>query len=130
MGPKTESAIAQVDPRLEGAIEYSGWLAPLSRLLLYLLKFLHSYVHNYGLAIVLLTIAIKLMLNPFSFKGKHARKKQEEYQRKLAYIQQKYKNEPELLARERADLIRKHGMPGLGAIGAYVIAISSFYCIK
>lgn len=130
MGPKTDHAIEQVDGRLEGAIEHSGLLAPLSRLLLYILKFLHHYLHNYGIAIIVLTMLLKLVLVPFSFKSKASFKKQAEFQKKLTYIQQRYKDEPELLARERADLIRKYGMPGLGAMVPMLLQFPIFIALN
>ncbi|MCL5875482.1 MAG: membrane protein insertase YidC [Candidatus Dependentiae bacterium] len=130
MGPKTEHAIAQVDSRLEGALEYSGWLAPLSRLLLYLLKFLHHYVRNYGVAIILLIAGIKLLLIPFSVNGKKDRKKQEEYQKKLAYIRAKYKNDPEMLAREQANLLREQGLPGLGSMMTGLLQLPLFIALN
>ncbi len=129
MGPKTDHAIAAVDPRLEGALEHSGWLAPLSRLLLYLLKLLHHYIHNYGLALILLVVGIKLLLIPFS-AGKQDRKKQEEYQKKLAYIRAKYKGDSEMLAREQTKLLREHGMPGMSSMMMGLIQLPLFIALN
>lgn len=112
-GPKDSDAIMQVDSRLEDTLEYSGIFAPISRLLLKLLKWLHAYIHNYGLAIIVLTFLIKLILLPFSWRSEQSMKKQRELQKKMAYLQQRYKNEPERLNQEKAELIKKHGMPGL-----------------
>lgn len=113
LGPKSDAAIAPVDNRLEAAIEYSGIFAPLSRLLLALLVYFYTYLGNYGLAIIALTIFIKLVLLPFTLSGQKSLKKRDEYSKKLAYIQQKYKHDPEQLKIEQAELIKKHGLPGM-----------------
>lgn len=129
-GPKEEKPIAAVDPRLEQTLEYSGWLAPVSRLLLRILVFLHDYLKNYGLAIIALTIFIKILLLPFSIKGAQSMKQTGEVQRKLQYLQQKYKDDPETLARERAELIRKHGMPGMAGCLPILLQIPIFIALS
>lgn len=112
-GPKDAQAMALVNGRLEETLDYSGLLAPLSKLLLRILKFLYSYVHNYGLAILLLTLLIKLIMLPFTIKGEKSLKKSNEIQKKMQYLQQKYKHDPERLREEQAEIIKKHGMPQL-----------------
>jgi len=115
VGPKEERAMALVDPRLEQTLGYAGLLAPVSKILLALLNFIYKYVHNYGWAIIILTLLVRLLLLPFTYKsGPGASNKHAELQRKLRYLDQKYKHDKETLAREKAALIKKHGMPGLG----------------
>lgn len=114
-GPKEAHAMNQVNPRLEETLDYSGILAPLSKLLLKLLNFLYGYVHNYGLAILLLTLLIKLVMLPFTIRGEKGLKKSNEVQKKLRYLEQKYKNNPEQLRIEQAEVIKKHGMPQLAS---------------
>lgn len=130
LGPKSEQAIAAVDSRLEKAIEYSGILAPLARLLMALLIWINGFVKNYGFAIILLTLLIKLVLLPFSLTSAKDTAKRHEYQKKLAYIQQRYKDDPEALNRERAELVRKHGMPGLGSCIPHLIQLPLFFALQ
>lgn len=113
MGPKEGAKLKKVDLRLEETLDYSGILAPLSKFLLAILVFLHSYVHNYGIAILLLTLLIKLILLPFAVKGEKSVKKSKDMQRKMQYLQQKYKNDTERFRIEQAELIRKEGVPQL-----------------
>ena len=130
MGPKSEEAIAQVDKRLEDTIEYSGILAPIARVLLAILIFLNGYLHNYGLAIIALTLLIKLVLWPFTLRGTKDLKKRADYQKKLAYIQQKYKHDPEQLKHERDELVRKHGMPGLAGCLPLLLQLPIFLALQ
>lgn len=113
-GPKDSDFIDVVDTRLEKTLDYAGIFAPISKVMLKLLKLLYQYVHNFGLAIMVLILCINILLLPLSLRGKKRMKEQQEMQRKLAYIQQRYKNDPERLNFERMELIKKHGMPGLG----------------
>lgn len=111
-GPKQASQFQLVDPRLEPTLEY-GWFAPVSLVFLKILNWLNDYTRNYGLAIILLTLLIKLFLLPFTWgsEAKMSRQKSD-YERKLRYIQQKYKHDPEMLMREKAEFVRTHGVPG------------------
>lgn len=129
-GPKKEEAIAAVDPRLEQTLDYSGILAPFARFFLAVLKFIHSYIPNYGWAIIILTLLIKFILLPFSLNGEEASKKRSEIEKKLSYLKQRYKNEPALLAQERAALIRQQGMPGMASCLPLLLQIPIFFALS
>jgi len=113
LGPKELKSIVPVAPRLEKTLDY-GFFSPLAKLMLYLLNLINGYIHNYGFAILLITLLLKLLLLPFTFKGEQKMKKMQEYQKKIAYLKQKYKNDPQGLARAQEELIQKHGLPGMG----------------
>ncbi len=130
-GPKEEHAIKAIAPQLEQALDYSGWLAPVARWLMALLDFLYSYVHNYGWAIVIMTILFKLVLIPFSWTNpSDMRKKQAELQKKIAYLQHKYKDDPATLAQERAALIARHGMPGAMGCLPLLVQLPMFFALN
>lgn len=117
MGPKQVDALTGVSAHLDNIMDYKNSmsiLAPVSYWLLRGLNWLYFYVHNYGLAIILLTLLIKLIFFPLVRKTKKQEKTQKEFQRKLAYVQSRYKNDPDALNRERAELIRQHGLGGMG----------------
>lgn len=112
VGPKTAEAITKVDTRLLKTLNF-GWLAPISHAMLTFLKFLHEKIGNYGWAIILLTLLLKLLLLPFTLYGEKNMRKGADMQQKLAYLQKKYKDSPEMFEQARAELIQKHGVPGL-----------------
>lgn len=116
-GPKEDEAMNAVDPRLEYTLNYglfSFISKPLSKLLLNILNWLVKYVHNYGFAIIIMTVIFRLLLFPLTYQRKGQRKKAIEYQRKLEYIQSKYKDDPQALKEARTELVQKYGLPGLG----------------
>ncbi len=124
VGPKTSKDMSAVDEHLEGVIRY-GFFAPISkpisRFLLDILNFLYSYCGNYGFAIFFITLLLKLLMLPFTMRGEQAmsksRKQRVQFEKKLKHLQKKYKEEPQTLAQARAELIKKHGIPGLGGLG-------------
>lgn len=130
MGPKEDSLMHQVDPRLEKTLDYSGILAPISRALLAILIWLYSYVQNYGLAIILLTLLIKLLLLPLTIRSDKSARQAREVQKKMAYVQQRYKHDADRLAIERAEIIKKHGMPGLGGCLPLLLQAPIFFAMS
>lgn len=112
VGPKTSQAIVNVDDRLLKTLNF-GWLSPISHVMLLFLNYLHQEIGNYGWAIILLTLLLKLLLLPFTMYGEKNMRKGAEMQQKLAYLQKKYKDNPEMFNQQREELIKKHGVPGL-----------------
>lgn len=120
-GPKQLAAMNQVDSRLQAALDFDyGWLAPISKVAMKVLNFIYRYVHNYGWAILLLTLLIKIALVPFSMRAEKSAKKAAEMKKKLQYLEQKYKHDPEALVREKTELIKKNGMFDLGCLSIFV----------
>lgn len=115
VGPKEHEALVAVDERLEQLLDY-GWLAFLCKPLLHIMKWLKGYVHNFGLVIIILTLMIRLLLLPLTIRGTEGAKKAQEMQKKLQYIKQKYKDDPEAYEREQAELYKKYGLGGLGGL--------------
>jgi YidC/Oxa1 family membrane protein insertase len=114
-GPKESDALAAVDKRLESVMDY-GWLAFISRFMIWLLNWIYAYVGNYGWAIVILTLLMRLLMVPFTKSNARSRHKQKEYQKKMKYLEQQYKHDPEALAQAKLELIKKMGLfAGMGS---------------
>lgn len=124
-GPKETEPMAAVEIRLEDTLDY-GWFAPLSKLLLTMLKWLYSVLHNYGLAIIILTLVMKLALAPFTIKGEKSMQKSADLRKKMQYIEQKYKHDSELLQHEKTELLRKHGFSDMAGCLPLLVQIPLF----
>lgn len=112
LGAKEAARLAEVNPRLEVLLNY-GWLAPISKALLFLLNFLYGFVGNYGWAIIILTLLIRLLLFPLTARGQRSMEKQKEVARRMKYLKEKYGDDRERLQREQMELMREHGFfPG------------------
>lgn len=100
----------------------------------YILNFLYNLVNNYGLAIILFTLLIKIIMLPLSIKQQKTLKKSSELQEKMKILQFKYKNDPEQLNREVMSLYKEEKMnPFSGCFSAivqFVLIISIFYLVK
>lgn len=100
----------------------------------YLLQFLYNLVNNYGLAIILFTITIKLLLLPLSIKQQKTMKKSTELQEKIKIIQFKYKNDPEKMNQEMMNLYKTENMSPfsgcLSAIAQMLLILSIFYLVR
>ena len=100
----------------------------------YLLELLYNLVNNYGVAIILFTVVIKLILLPLSIKQQRTMKKSAKIQEKLKVIQFKYKNNPEKLNQEMMNLYKSEKMSPfsgcLTAIVQLVLLLSIFYLVR
>lgn len=100
----------------------------------YLLQFLYGLVNNYGVAIILFTVIIKLILLPLSIKQQRTMKKSTELQEKMKVIQFKYKSDPEKMNQEMMSLYKSENMsPFSGCLTAIVqllLLLSIFYLVR
>lgn len=62
--------------------------------MLWLLNFFHQYSGNYGVAIILLTVLIKLVFWPITQKGMNSMKNMQKLQPKIAKLRERYKGDP------------------------------------
>lgn len=100
----------------------------------YVLNIINNFVGNYGLAIILFTVIIKLIMLPLSIKQQRTMKKSAKLQEKMKVLQFKYKNDPEKLNREMMDLYKKENMsPFSGCFSSivqFILLISIFYMVR
>lgn len=100
----------------------------------YLLNIINNFVGNYGLAIILFTVIIKIIMLPLSLKQQRTMKKSAKLQEKMKTLQFKYKNDPEKLNREMMDLYKQENMSPfsgcLSAIVQFILLISIFYMVR
>lgn len=131
-GPKDVALLNSADDRLEKTLDFSGIFSLVAKFLLMLITWFYKYLHNYGLAIIALTLLIQVALLPLSLRNgeEKFKKQQAEYQRRLAIIKHRFKDDPEKLAVEQAELLRTHGMPSLGCIIPLLIQIPIFFALN
>lgn len=109
-------------------------ISSISNLLGYLLNFIYNLVNNYGLAIILFSILIKIILIPLSIKQQKTLKIQTKMQGEVKALQFKYKNDPEKLNKEMMDLYKRENMSPLSGCLSSIIQIillfSVFYMVR
>lgn len=114
-GPKEPTAITAVDGRLEKTLNY-GYFSFLTKPLLMLLTMINGYVHNYGFAIIIVTLLLKLLLLPFTLRGEQKMKKMQDYGKKMDYLKRKYHDNPEALKQAQMEMLQTQGMPLSGCL--------------
>jgi YidC/Oxa1 family membrane protein insertase len=120
-GPKEFGILKSLDAGLEDTIDF-GWfifgswdmVKAVAKPLFAVLQFLHDYTHNYGIAIVLLTIGIKLLFAPLQYKSYKSMKEMQILQPKVLALQTKYKDDRDRLNKELIKLYRDHKVNPVG----------------
>jgi len=92
-----------------GWLIYYGWFSPVSKVLLILMHFFAKYITfgNYGIAIILLTVTVRMGMFPLSRKQVLGMQKMQELQPEMKKLQEKYKSEPEKRMKAQQELFRK-----------------------
>jgi len=127
LGPKDYSVLKAQNIGLENAIDFGDWLKWLAIPLLVVLKFLYGYVHNYGIAIIILTILIKLIFWPLGNKSYKSMKEMQKLQPKMAALREKYKDDKARLSQESMALYKTHKVNPLGGCLPMVVQIPVFF---
>lgn len=100
----------------------------------YALNFLYEFVNNYGIAIIIFSIALRVILIPITFKQQKDQKKTAKIQGKLSELQRKYKNDPEKLNQETMSLYKNEKMSPfsgcLTGILQILIILSVFWLVS
>jgi YidC/Oxa1 family membrane protein insertase len=99
---------------LEKALDTSSWLGWLESILKWLLQFFYNLIPNYGVAIILLTILIKIVLQPFSKKSMQSTAKMQALGPQMEELKTKYKDNPTKLNQEMGELYKKEKINPLG----------------
>ena len=128
VGPKNYRDLASLNKELTDAIEY-GWFTFIAKPMFLLLQYIHDYVGNWGWTIVLVTILIKLILYPLSYKGMVSMNKLKELSPRIKEIQEKYKNDKQKSGAKMMEFYKKEGVNPMGGCLPILLQIPVFFSI-
>lgn len=128
IGPKDYKTLKAIEPSLVDTIEY-GWFTFIAKPAFLLLDWLYSFIGNWGFAIVALTIIIRIVLFPLTYKGMVSMNKLKELAPRMKEIQTKYKGDPQKINAHVMELYRKHGANPMGGCLPILIQIPIFFAI-
>ena len=103
-----------------------GWL---QAILKWLLISFHKLIPNYGVAIILLTVVVKIVLYPLTKKSFESSAKMSALSPKMKEIQDKYKNNPQKLNAELAALYKKEGVSPLSGCFPILLQMPIFFAL-
>jgi YidC/Oxa1 family membrane protein insertase len=127
-GPKKMTTLSEIGHNLEKAVNF-GWFDKLAKPALYLLNFFYKYFGNYGVAIILVTILIKILFWPIAQKGLKSMKNMQKIQPKMAKLKEKYKNDSARLNQEMMGLYKTYKVNPLGGCLPMLLQIPVFFAL-
>jgi len=135
LGPKEPDRLEAVGAQLERSIQLGwSWIAPVTRAFSKMLSASYSVIPNYGVAIILLTILVRLVTAPLTHKQMESMKRLGAMQPRMKEIQEKYKNDRERQSQEMAKLMREGGWNPLGGclpmLLQFPVMIGLYYALQ
>ena len=106
IGPKLQAQLEELDPKLKLTVDY-GILTILSQPMFWLLALAHSYVANWGVAIILITILIKLVFYKLTESSGRSMAKMRTLQPRMQALQERYKDDRQALSQAMMDLYKR-----------------------
>ncbi|RJR35383.1 MAG: membrane protein insertase YidC [Desulfobacteraceae bacterium] len=128
LGPRDLSILKEMNVNLDAAIDF-GWTDVIAKPLLYALRFFQNYVGNYGVAIILLTVVIKILFWPLTHKSYKSMKEMQKIQPLMAKLREKYKGNREQMNKEMMALYRTYKVNPMGGCLPMVIQIPVFFAL-
>ena len=116
VGPKLQSQLEELHPRLKLTVDY-GWLTILSQPLFWLLSLVYDFVGNWGVAIIVVTILIKLLFYKLTESSGRSMAKMRNLQPRMKALQDRYKDDRQALSQAMMDLYKREKVnPAAGCL--------------
>ncbi|WP_286337989.1 membrane protein insertase YidC [Hydrogenimonas cancrithermarum] len=128
IGPKEFKILQAIHPELTKIIEF-GWFTFIAAPMFKVLMWLHSFIPNWGWTIVALTVLIRILLYPLTYKGMVSMHRLKELAPKIKEIQKKYKGDPQKMNAHMMELYKKHKANPLGGCLPMILQIPVFFAI-
>jgi len=145
LGPMEYDRLTAVGASLEKAIYFGGlpmpesWASrygaptfPMQWIVvptLWLMHWVYSFIRNYGIAIIVLTVVTKVLFFPLTVKSMASMKAMQALQPQANALKAKYQKEPQRAQREMMELYKKHGVNPMGGCLPMVVQIPIFYAL-
>ncbi len=104
-------------------------IAPFSMAILYILKFLHNFIPNWGWAIVVFALLMKIVFFPLTYKGLASMRKMQKLKPEIDKLQKIYKNDPQKLQKEMMELYKKHNVNPFSGCLTLVVQLPIFWAL-
>ena len=125
LGPKD---FAFLDPALLNWVDF-GWFGQLSRFILQILRFFHSLTGNWGIAIILLTLLVRLLLLPFVLSSHRSMEVMKKVNPEIQKLRTKFKKDPQRLNQEIMAVMKSHKANPLGGCLPLLLQIPVFWAL-
>lgn len=112
-GPLDEGRLGALGYDMQKIVSY-GFFGPVSKVLLSILNVYHKAVKNWGLAIILLTLTINILLFPLTKKSFVSMQRMKQIQPHMTSLKEKHKDNPQKLNKEMMELYKQYNVNPLG----------------
>jgi YidC/Oxa1 family membrane protein insertase len=127
-GPKAYDELKALNVGLEYIIDF-GFFSVIAVPLFWILKLFYKFIGNYGWAIILLTIIVRIPFIPLINKSQKSMKKMQEIQPRMAEVREKYKKDPQRMQKEMMELYKKHKVNPVGGCLPMLLQIPVFFAL-
>lgn len=133
VGPKEFKRLQALGESQDKVMQF-GWFGFFSKLLLFVMTFIHGFVPNWGWSIVIMTILVKLIFWPLTGKAAESQKGMAKIQAPMAELKKKYEKNPQKMQQETMRLFKEHGVnPLAGCLPILIqmpIFLGLFYMLR
>lgn len=126
LGPKDAAYLNATPNSMGRSLDY-GMFSVIAKPLVMLLKFFNSYVHNYGVAIILMTVLIKLIFWPLSQKSYKSMEQMKKLQPLMVKVREKYADDKETMNKEIMQLYKTYKVNPAGGCLPMIVQIPVFF---
>lgn len=127
-GPKSIDILKAVDPEMASLIDL-GFFGFIAKPLLYVMKAFHTWAGNWGVAIILLTLLVRLCVLPFNIMSFKSMKAMQKVQPIIQALREKYKEDPMRLNTEMMAVMKQNGANPIGGCLPMLLQIPVFFAL-
>jgi YidC/Oxa1 family membrane protein insertase len=127
-GPKSMRVLGNAGHDLKEAVNF-GWFHIIAKYCLLLMNFLYDIIPNYGVAIIILTVLIKIILWPLGSKSYKSMSEMKKIQPLMKEIREKYKDDKKKMNQEVMALYKTYKINPLGGCLPMVVQIPVFFAL-
>ena len=127
-GPRDKSILESVNHDLSKAIDF-GFFSPISEPLLWFMNKINTYIHNYGIAIILVTVVIKLLFWPLTHKSYASMKAMQKLAPEIQKLKDRFKNDRARQGQETMALYKENRVNPMSGCLPMLIQIPVFFAL-
>lgn len=136
VGPKEYDSLKRLGRKQESLLQFdlflffhAGWMEGISLGILWMLSKLHSIFHNYGVAIIGITVIVRTVFWPITHQSTVWSKRMQKIQPLAQEIREKYKNDPQKMQQKTLDLYRDHKVNPMAGCLPILLQIPVFFAL-
>ncbi len=126
LGPKEYQRLKHTDGQ-RAFVMFYGWFTPISKILTNIMNWMHNLSGNWGVAIIFMTLLIRIIIWPLQAKSQYAMKRMGLLAPKMKELQEKFKDEPAKQQQEMMRMYRDYGVNPLGGCLPMFLQIPIFF---